>query len=160
MMEDSEYYAQMKDIYASLKNYTNKKDDSKKKLSNDLESNELNRFKMTIAVRKDLNMSTGKIAAQVGHGVLDCYKNALKLVPDYVKIWENNSGCAKIVLQVNSLKEVQEIRDIAIKEGVPYSIIADAGRTEVEPGTITVIAFGPGPSNLIDKITGKLDLFK
>ena len=60
---------------------------------------------MTIVVRKDLNMSTGKIAAQVGHAVLNCYKEALLTKSSYVKNWES-SGTAKIVLQINSLKEL------------------------------------------------------
>ena len=38
--------------------------------------------------------------------------------------------------------------------------VCDAGRTEVEPGTRTVAAFGPAPCSAIDSITGKLRLLK
>lgn len=147
MLEDENFYKQMK--YNCLSNNSNSNNNYNQ-----------NQFKMTIAVRKDLNMSTGKIAAQVGHGVLNTYKLAVNTHSDYVKLWENYSGSAKIVLSVNSLKEITELGELAKKENLPFSIITDAGRTEIEPNTITVIAIGPGPSNLIDKVTGKLELFK
>ena len=54
---------------------------------------------------------------------------------------------------------------MALKEkadslNVPYYLVRDAGRTEVEPGTMTVGAFGPGKVSEIDKITGNLELLK
>ena len=32
------------------------------------------------------------------------------------------------------------------------------GRTQVDPGTITVIGIGPGPTEMVDSITGHLNL--
>ena len=37
-------------------------------------------------------------------------------------------------------------------------IITDAGLTEIPAGTKTVLGIGPAPSNLIDQITGDLQL--
>jgi PTH2 family peptidyl-tRNA hydrolase len=34
----------------------------------------------------------------------------------------------------------------------------DAGKTQIEGGSITVIAIGPAPKKSIDEITGKLSL--
>ena len=39
-------------------------------------------------------------------------------------------------------------------------MVQDAGRTEVEPGTKTVLAIGPDLNSKIDEITGKLKLLK
>ena len=119
-----------------------------------------NKFKMVIVVRKDLKMSTGKIAAQVAHAVLNCYKEAMKVSPDYVYSWESDSGSTKIVLQISGLDELLKLRDNADKLNIPTSLISDAGRTEVEPGTMTVCAFGPVPIELMDKVTGHLSSYR
>jgi PTH2 family peptidyl-tRNA hydrolase len=50
-------------------------------------------------------------------------------------------------------------RDKAIDEGYICELIRDAGRTEVEPGTITALGFFPMKSEDIDKLTKKLSLF-
>ena len=39
------------------------------------------------------------------------------------------------------------------------ALITDAGRTTVEPGTITCLAIGPDSDEKIDKITKELKLF-
>ena len=54
-----------------------------------------------------------------------------------------------------------ELMDIAQRckaAGLVTSIIEDAGRTQVDPGTITVCAVGPGPSGYIDRFTRHLKL--
>lgn len=144
MLENEDFYNVMK------------QNANAKKYGDDLS---LKQYKMTIVVRKDLNMSIGKIASQVGHGVLDAYKEALRKYPKYVEIWEN-SGSKKVVLGVNSLSDIIKLKEKALSQEIPFSVISDAGRTEVEPGSITVIAVGPAPNNLVDIITGNLELLK
>ena len=47
--------------------------------------------------------------------------------------------------------------EMAAKEiGLLTSIIQDAGRTQVAPGSKTVMGIGPGPIHLIDEVTGHL----
>ena len=43
-------------------------------------------------------------------------------------------------------------------QGLPTHVVRDAGRTEVAPGSLTVLAVGPGPVALIDSVTGSLRL--
>jgi PTH2 family peptidyl-tRNA hydrolase len=113
---------------------------------------------MVIVVRNDLKMSIGKTAAQVGHAVLGAYQRSMNKNALLVNNWQNFSGQAKIVLQVNSEKELNDIEDNAKKNGLVTCLIRDAGRTEVEPNTPTCCAIGPDIVSNIDKITGNLKL--
>ena len=114
-------------------------------------------YKMVIMVRSDLKMGIGKIAAQVGHAVLSSYKMALTMNPVDVAKWEDN-GCAKIVLKVKDTTELMTIAENAKKDGLPVSIIQDAGLTQIEPGTVTVSGIGPAETSRIDKHTRQLQL--
>jgi PTH2 family peptidyl-tRNA hydrolase len=57
-------------------------------------------------------MGAGKLAAQVGHAVLGAYKRIIKQSSQQsvVESWENN-GQPKIVLKVNSEKELTELEN-------------------------------------------------
>jgi len=99
-------------------------------------------YKMVIVARKDLKMQTGKIAAQVGHGVLAAYKACLEQYPKVVQSWEM-FGQAKVVLQANSQQELLDLQQKAHELGVIAETIEDAGRTQVAPGSMTVCAIGP-----------------
>lgn len=112
-------------------------------------------LKMVFAVRNDLGMSKGKIAAQVGHATLACYRTAIAEPQsrEWVKAWLHRAQ-AKIALKVESEAEMDAIFAAASAAGLPCEIIEDAGRTEVAPGSRTVLAIGPAPKGHIDRITG------
>lgn len=111
-------------------------------------------LKQVILVRQDLNLPKGKLAAQVAHASISSYDSA-----NFIK--RNNwkfTGMKKIVLKVNNLDELQEYYKKAKKAKLPCSIISDAGRTVVEPGTITCVGIGPETEEKIDVITGELKM--
>lgn len=112
-------------------------------------------LKMVACVRNDLAMSKGKIAAQCGHAFLGAYRVArrLPLGREWAKAWLSRA-CAKIALKVDSEAALYQIHEAAKAAGLPCMVIEDAGRTEVEPGTRTVLGIGPAPKALIDAITG------
>ena len=141
------------------------KDDSKNPfkalgLGNEIIQDSSN-LKMVLLVRQDLNMGTGKIAAQVGHAVLGAYKNLTyakdPLQRQLLSVWEDNSQ-PKIVLKVKNKQDLLEIEKKARESGINTYMVCDAGRTQVEPGSFTVCALGPHYSSSIDKITGHLKL--
>jgi len=114
------------------------------------------KIKQVIAVRTDLDMGKGKIAAQVGHASVLGAEHVRKSNPDWFNEWWSQQE--KVVVKVQSLKELQEIKQHAISIDLPWSEVSDAGHTQLSPGTITCISLGPAPEDLIDKITGDLKL--
>lgn len=107
-------------------------------------------------MRSDLQMGKGKLAAQASHASLEAYKRALAKDEDVVLQWEA-SGCAKVVVKVESEKALVELFEKAKRE-VPASLIRDAGRTQLEPGTLTCVGLGPWHEIELNKFTGKLKL--
>ena len=59
-----------------------------------------------------------------------------------------------MALKANSEEELLQIRKAAKEAGIPSYIVRDAGRTQIPSGSKTVIAVGPAPISLIDKLTG------
>ncbi|BBL61857.1 peptidyl-tRNA hydrolase [Methanobrevibacter arboriphilus] len=111
-------------------------------------------MKQVIVVRNDLKMSKGKTAAQACHACLGAYKKADS---DKIRFWEQE-GQKKVIVKVNSLEELFEIKEIAKKNNVPNFIVKDAGRTELPTSTITCLGVGPDTDEIIDKVTQDLKL--
>jgi PTH2 family peptidyl-tRNA hydrolase len=71
--------------------------------------------------------------------------------------WEK-FGQAKIAVQTKSQDEMLELCRKARGMGVTAEVIQDAGRTQIEAGSMTVLGVGPAPKSLVDQITGHLKL--
>jgi peptidyl-tRNA hydrolase, PTH2 family len=117
-------------------------------------------LKIWIAVRRDLNMSPGKVGAQCSHA-------AVGLVLQEIDIESNMGGIeraneyldstlhTKIVVGVVDYHELWMVEHECDALGIPWYTVTDAGRTELEPGTDTVCAFGPARRNeLTDFLQG------
>ncbi|KAI0252617.1 peptidyl-tRNA hydrolase [Lactifluus subvellereus] len=102
-------------------------------------------------------MTPGKIAAQCGHATLACYKALVKKNPKLVRHWEI-TGQAKIALKASSEEEILELEAIAKSLNLCARSIQDAGRTQVEAGSSTVLGIGPAPVELVNQVTGHLRL--
>ncbi|BGP53402.1 hypothetical protein JCM8202v2_000961 [Rhodotorula sphaerocarpa] len=113
--------------------------------------------KLVLVVRSDLNMTKGKIAAQCGHATLACYKTLARSNPALLKHWER-TGQAKIALKIESEEDLQLLQASAQSLGLCARSIQDAGRTQVDPGTTTVLGVGPAPVRVINQVTGHLRL--
>ncbi|KAF5024963.1 hypothetical protein F66182_2914 [Fusarium sp. NRRL 66182] len=118
--------------------------------------------KLVLVVRTDLGMTKGKIAAQCSHATLACYKALARAPADspqarILKRWER-LGQAKIAVQVKSQDEILELRRKARSVGLTAEVIQDAGRTQIEAGSMTVLGVGPAPRSLVDQVTGGLKL--
>ncbi|WP_456372216.1 aminoacyl-tRNA hydrolase [Methanocaldococcus sp.] len=114
-------------------------------------------MKMVVVIRTDLGMGKGKMVAQGGHAIIEAFLDAQRKNPKAVEEWLRE-GQKKVVVKVNSEKELIEIYNKAKSENLPCSIIRDAGHTQLKPGTLTAVAIGPDKDEKIDKITGHLKL--
>lgn len=86
-----------------------------------------------IIVNKDLNMSTGKIAAQVGHVCTEC---AVKLKDtSKFNIWYNNEQ-KKIILEAH-----QSVLE-KLEQNNKFFSIRDNGHTEISANSLTAISLG------------------
>lgn len=112
-------------------------------------------MKQAIVARADIGMGEGKLAAQVAHASLSAYEDADERTRTR---WKGN-GQKKVVLKAGSESELFELASIAEREGLAHAIIRDAGHTQLEPGTVTTLAVGPGPDESVDRVTGDLSLY-
>ncbi|KAJ1662341.1 hypothetical protein IW140_005951 [Coemansia sp. RSA 1813] len=115
-------------------------------------------IKLVLIIRTDLGMTKGKIAAQCAHAALGCYKRATKQEPAVLRAWEL-MGQPKVTLKCSSEEEMVELQSRAKELGLVAQSICDAGRTQIAAGSRTVLGIGPGPSSVIDKVSGNLKLY-
>lgn len=113
-------------------------------------------FVMYIIVRKDLGMSIGKLAAQCCHAVEALHELNDKAFDNNLNEWKQNNR-TKIVLSANE-SQWKKLKT----EAVLYShiIVTDAGYTELNPNTETVIAFSPVRKSMRPKLLTRLQLLK
>lgn len=125
-------------------------------------SNETNSLVMYIIVRKDLLMSTGKIAAQCCHscGYLFLrYAEIKQSKEGYVfKEWMHKGNHRKVVLGASD-SEWSKLKD-EFGNNPNCAITTDAGYTEIPSGTETTMAIWPMLKNDAPKIIKRLQTLK
>jgi peptidyl-tRNA hydrolase, PTH2 family len=112
-------------------------------------------YKQVILIRTDLKMSKGKTAAQASHAAVEASLKSKKKNRITFSAWRL-SGMKKVVLKVANQKDLYKYKQEADDGGLTTAVIADAGMTELKPGTVTACAIGPAEDTKIDKVTGKL----
>jgi peptidyl-tRNA hydrolase, PTH2 family len=86
-----------------------------------------------------------------------CFKKTLESDSSLASKWLK-VGQPKIVLKVESLEELENLRDLANKAGVVSTLILDAGKTQISPGTATCLGLGPDYDEKIDALVKELKL--
>lgn len=137
--------------------------------------------KQVVVMRKDLNMTKGKMIAQGGHailgGILKMMNNGQTLIENPPEIKDGKYTLSlevevgseldqwltgifkKIGLKVNSEEELMEIYQKALDAGLPVNLIEDNGLTMFHGvKTKTCLSIGPCKDEDIDAITGHLGL--
>lgn len=136
-------------------------------------------IKQVIVIRKDLKLRRGKECSQAAHA-------SMKFMVERIISYLDDDSCSdrdccsptppldfsfeerewmrgiftKITLQVNSEKELMDIYEAALEEGLEVGLIQDSGKTEFRGvPTYTCLAIGPDTSEKIDKVTSHLKLY-
>ncbi|WRT70059.1 peptidyl-tRNA hydrolase [Kwoniella shivajii] len=135
-------------------------EDTAAALSSDLTSAKFSsgeEMKLVLVVNDELKMTKGKVAAQAGHATLACAITLKEANPRLFRAWQNQ-GQPKIALRCANTEELEILAAQARSLNLCARTIRDAGRTQVAPGSKTIVGIGPGPARLINTVTGKLKL--
>ena len=114
-------------------------------------------YKQVIVVRSDLKLPKGKMSAQVAHASVEAVLKTLTRSKRKVSEWRRK-GSKKVVVKVATLPELLKLKAEAENNNLVCSLITDAGKTVIAPGTITCLAIGPDEEEEIDKVTAKLKM--
>ncbi len=114
-------------------------------------------LKQVIVIRRDLDMGKGKMVAQGAHASLAAFLKTWRTHREWAVAWLR-SGQKKVVVRVDSLEELKSVWREAKALGLPAVIVRDRGLTQLPPGTVTALGIGPAPSELVDRVTGRLKL--
>ena len=136
-------------------------------------------YKQLIVVRKDLDMSAGKLAAQVAHASMAFLANqikekanvvtgevSLKLDQPILSNWFFNDY-TKVILQAKNktnLLKIQEMcRALGLYRDRDYFLIYDRCYTELQPEengqTLTCIGFKPMEYSILEPISKKYHIY-
>lgn len=113
-------------------------------------------MKQVIVVDEALDLPRGKLAAQVAHASVAAFLSA---APDVQRAWLE-VGMPKVVLAVENSEALTALHERARVAGLAASLVRDAGRTVLAPGTLTCIGIGPGETDDVDRLTGSLELVR
>lgn len=97
------------------------------------------------------------MASQAAHAAVSCFQRSLDSNQRTAHKWLQ-IGQPKIVLKVSNLDELEVLRQKASDCNLITSIISDAGRTQVNSGTVTCLGIGPDDDEKIDAIVKELKL--
>lgn len=98
---------------------------------------------MYLLVNKDITMSAGKMAGQVAHAAVRYAVSHIHHPNPKNDAWINSEAQTKIIVWAN-----QSLLEKLEKEG--YVTIRDHGKTELVPGTITVVCAGIYERGLVE----------
>lgn len=117
-------------------------------------------MKQVIVVRKDLEMSPGKCAAQCCHASLTSFVISTKgHSHTAVHSWFE-TGQTKIVVMIDDEEQLLTLRDILKEVNIPHYLVKDEGRTELKGSNYTCLGIGPVEAKEIDQYTRSLKLYR
>lgn len=105
-----------------------------------------------LVVRSDLKMGKGKTAAQCCHASLGLWTETP------AQGWAD-SDYPHLLYKATSEDQLHAVAKKAQAEKVNWYLVADAGRTQIDPGSKTVLGLGPCGREKLERIASDLQLF-
>lgn len=116
-------------------------------------------LKMWLVVRRDIPMSRGKVLAQAGHAYGQLYRYLTLMQPGLMMAYlECNQP--KVTVTARDEARLAQVARTCAAAGIPHILVCDAGRSELEPNTPTVVAFGPCLRDELPSVLARLQLMK
>ncbi len=122
-----------------------------------LQTQQEKQYKMVIAVNMELKMGKGKLAAQCAHGAVSMVLKLMQEGNKHLEPWLDQ-GQRKVVVKIDSKSTMDKLYAQGLEAKLPVYTIQDAGRTQVKPGSHTVLVVGPAPAEQVDTVTSGLKL--
>lgn len=119
-----------------------------------------NELRMYILLNSDVKMSPGKAVAQAGHVISKVTEIMILRYPDKWREYTKAQIHAKIALKCpQAIMEdlISGYSDMSKNQWCKH--VQDAGRTQLEPGTLTAIAFCPLLSTQVPEALKNLKLY-
>lgn len=123
------------------------------------DAEECRELKMWLAVRTDLPISRGKLAIQAMHAAGWLHLIVARDDPGLMEVYLSDAT-PKICVKVKSEGQLERVAREAQAAGIPHYVVADAGRSEIPPGTRTVCLFGPAYRDELPKFLSGLQVLK
>ena len=117
-------------------------------------------MKQVIIVRRDLKLPKGKLAGQCCHASVSAYRDTCHIKPGLANDWfhETKGNQKKIIVWADDEAHLVKIHNQCYTAGIVCKLIRDAGKTVLEPNTVTCIGIGPDTDEKLDPITRELKL--
>jgi PTH2 family peptidyl-tRNA hydrolase len=112
---------------------------------------------MYIFVNKSLNMSPGKMAAQVAHAAV---VSSDRSNPDMRKAWNEYGFYTKLVMEARDSEHLETIMKYLAERKINSWIIIDEGRTEIKKHALTALGVEIIDKNPLGEIFKSFDLYK
>ena len=96
-----------------------------------------------VLVRTDLVMPSGKFAAQVWHAGEGALEDCERMNPAAARRYRCSELRTKIVLEVDSLEDLERVHQQCVDRHIPSHLVTDAGKTVFDKPTVTALGIGP-----------------
>jgi PTH2 family peptidyl-tRNA hydrolase len=112
-------------------------------------------YKTILLIRKDLNMTHGKVISQCCHAITYSLQNSNK---QNIYNWQCN-GQKIISLKIYDFNTMNYIYKHCINNNIFSHIVYDKGLTQTKPNTPTVCIIGPDLESKINLFTNQFKLY-